>query len=874
MEELEKRKQEFLEKAKKFGGKKNWIILAIFGAIAWFGYYIRTLNLPLLGGRFIPDVDSYAFLRYLEYIVEHGKMMVSDPLRFYPFGYNPAPEFGFLSNLVAYYYQLMHFFNPAVKVIDAAIFYPPTIFVIGLIFFFFLVKRLFDYRVALLSSITLAVMPSYLYRTMAGVFDKEPFGMAMIFASLAAYVYALKEEKIKNYIAYAILSGITTGVLGVVWGGVQFFYLATGTMMAITALFGAATRKDLHIAVLWFGSSQLVIYLLRPQRTGIVNILTAFSIMPIVIGLFMLLMHYLIYDKNLFNIKSKVDKYAPGLVVFVSSLIMMGIFASLVVGPDAIFQNIKSIFETMLRPSAETRWAMTVAENHNPYISDWFGQFGKMVVYTFLLGGVAMFYVFTKKLGKNGLYLTGLFALALAAFTLTRYAPDSVFNGESFLSQLLYIGSGLVFVGLTYYLYYKHHKSNTIKEFISHWNRSLLLFLCFFLVTLAAGRSLIRLVFVLSPFAAISASYLVFFIVDEARSRLKKDAYKIVIYLILTYLVWNTVYLYSQSSMGQARGTGLSYDAQWQRGMDWARANTPEDAVFAHWWDYGYWVQWGGKRATLSDGGNAYIAVNYFVGRHVLTGQTDAEALEFLKARNASHLLIISDEIGKYPAFSSIGSDVNYDRYSWVPTFMLDPARTQETRNETIYIYTGGTPLDEDFMYNNKIYPAGSAGVAGFSLPVRTVEIPNGNTTTQGQVLGQPEVYLVNNGVVEKLPLECVYADGREILYTEKPGFPACVRLIPTYNNGNIDNPIGGSIYISPRVRRTLFYRYYIAGKESDYIKLAYSDENEGMPFAIINGRLIGPMKIWKLNYDDSIQIRPEYLKEELPDPNVTKVRR
>jgi len=37
---------------------------------------------------------------------------------------------------------------------------------------------------------------------------------------------------------------------------------------------------------------------------------------------------------------------------------------------------------------------------------------------------------------------------------------------------------------------------------------------------------------------------------------------------------------------------------------------------------------------------------------------------------------------------------------------------------------------------------------------------------------------------------------------------------------------------------------------------------------------LIGPMKIWKLSYDDSIQIRPEYLKEELPDPNVTKVRR
>ena len=874
MEELEKRKQEFLAKAKGLESKKGIIVALVFAVIAWFGYYIRTLNLPLLGGRFIPDVDSYAFLRYLEYIVANGQMMTSDSLRFFPFGYNPASEFGFLSGLVAHYYQLMHFFNPAVKVIDAAIFYPPTAFVAGLIFFFLFVKKLFDYRIALLSSLTLAIMPAYLYRTMAGVFDKEPFGMAMMFAGLAGYAYALKEDKIKYYLVYAVLSGLATGFLGVVWGGVQFFYIAAGLMMVITALFGAAKTKDLHIGILWFVVSQIVISFYRPERTGIVNILLSFSMLPIVIGIFMLLIHYFIYELNLFHLKSKLEKHAPGLVVFVSSLIVMGILASFIF-PDAIFHNIQSIFQTMLHPSAETRWAMTVAENHQPFITDWFGQFGQIYIYAALLGAVALFYVLTKKLGKNGLYLTGLFALTLAAFTLTRYSQASpIFNGTSFLSQLLYVGSGIFFIGLAYYLYYKHHHSESIKELIAHWDRSSLLFLCFLLVTLAAGRSLIRLLFVLAPFIAISVSYLVFFIVDEARARLKKDVYKIAVYVIMTYLLWLTLYPYAQSSMGQARGTGLSYDVQWQRSMDWVRANTPEDAVFAHWWDYGYWVQWGGQRATLSDGGNAMAAVNYFVGRHVLTAQTDIEALEFLKARNASYLLMVNDEIGKYPAFSSIGSDVNYDRYSWVPTMGLDPARTQETRNETIYTYNGGTPLDEDFMFNGKIYPAGAAGIAGFTLPVRNVQVQDGNETKEAQTLGQPEVYLVYNGAVDKLPLECMYVNGREILFNDKPGFPACVRLIPTFNGQNLDNSIGSSIYISPRVRRSLFYRYYIAEKQTDNIKLAYSDEQNGMPFAVVNGRLIGPMKIWKLSYDDSIQIRPEYLKEELPDPNVTKVRR
>lgn len=879
MEELEKRKEQFLEKAKGLKEKKKLIVFAILAAIVWFGYYIRTLNLPLLGGKYLPDVDSYAFLRYTEYIVEHGFMPTFDPLRYYPFGYNPAPEFGLLSHLVEYLYHIMNFFNPAVKAIDAAILYPPVIFAIGLVFFFLFVRKLFDFRIALLSSFTLAVMPSYLYRTMAGVFDKEPFGMALMFASFAGYCYALREDKFKNYIAYAVLAGFATALLGVAWGGVQFFYIAVGVMLIITALFGASKTKDLHIASAWFLTSQAIILILRPDRTGITNFFASYALLPIVLGIVMILMHYLIYERNLFSIKSKLEKYAPGLVVLVSSLAVLLVLSSIIVGPSALLNAARSILNTMLHPSAETRWAMTVAENHQPYIIDWFGQFGKLVVYSFLLGAVALFYTLTKRLKKNGLYLTGFFAAALAAFILTRYSSDSIFNGNSSLSTFLYVASMIVFFGVSYYLYYKYHKLEYVKDFIHNLDKPLLLLIFFLLLTLAAGRSLIRLVFVLSPAAAISMSYLVLFIYDEAKLRLKKDIYKISIYVLLSWLlfipVWGGGVLvsYAQSSMGQARGTGLSYDVQWQHGMDWVRANTPVDAVFAHWWDYGYWVQWGGQRATISDGGNAVPEVNYFTGRYVLTGQTDIEALEFLKARNVSYLLIISDEIGKYPAFSSIGSDVNYDRYAWVPTMNMDPSKTQETRNETVYVYVGGTPLDEDFMFNNKVYPGGSAGIAGFSLPVRNVEVQDGNGTKQVQTLGQPEAFMVNNGVMEKMPIECLYVEGKEILYNDKPGFPACVRLIPTYN-GNQVNPIGSAIYISPRVRRTLFYRYYIAGQESEHIKLAYSDENAGMPFAVVNGRLIGPLKIWKLNYDDSIQIKPEYLKQELPDPNVTMVRR
>jgi len=35
--------------------------------------------------------------------------------------------------------------------------------------------------------------------------------------------------------------------------------------------------------------------------------------------------------------------------------------------------------------------------------------------------------------------------------------------------------------------------------------------------------------------------------------------------------------------------------------MQWVKENTPKDAVFASWWDYGYWISTLGERKTLAD---------------------------------------------------------------------------------------------------------------------------------------------------------------------------------------------------------------------------------------------------------------------------------
>ena len=328
------------------------------------------------------------------------------------------------------------------------------------------------------------------------------------------------------------------------------------------------------------------------------------------------------------------------------------------------------------------------------------------------------------------------------------------------------------------------------------------------------------------------------------------------------------LFTFYNNTLSQAKYTGPSYNQQWQVGMDWVRGNTAEDAVFAHWWDYGYWVQYGGERATLSDGGNALGDINHFIGRHLLTAEDEYEALEYLAARNTTHVLMISDEIGKYGAYSSIGADENYDRYSWINTYSLDYDQMQETRNGTIFTYVGGTVLDEDVIYQDQVYPAMSAGIAGFVIP--TIVENNGTSVTYEQ----PTAVISYQGQQVGMPLKCLYLEySSEYIEFDNDGesLDACLHLIPTYS-GEDYNPVGAGLYLSPRVSNGLFGRLYLMELEEEFphFELAYTDESS-MPLSIYNGQLIGPLKIWEVTYPDDLVIPQEYFGTEA-DPNVIMV--
>ncbi len=868
---IDKRKEKIFNYLKE---DKIWIIYLVLVLIILFGIWIRTRNIWLFQNySYIPDVDSYLFVRYAQYIVDYGSLMVMDMMRNVPLGANTGIEAWILAYIMAYMYKFFAIFSSNINMMFVAAWYPPIFFGLGLVFFFLLVKRLFNWKIALLSSTLLTIVPAYLYRTMAGVSDKEPLAMFFVFSSLYFYTVAWQSNTLKKSIIFGTLSGLCTGLLSLAWGGVGIVTLILSLFLLIQLLLYKLDRKDFYVYLVWVIISFMFIFT-NPRYGGFTGVaLNYVYTIPLFIFV-MFIINFLVFDLNLFKIKEKLKEKVPlGISLFVISLIFFLIFSTLLFSISAIPKQIGGAINDLFMPEGTSRFQLTVAEGQKPHFDDWisssafgvnFSYMGWTYFFLFFIGSILLFYNFIKPIKKYKYILTGVYITFITLFIFSQYSDSSILNGKTFLSRTMYFGSLVGFI-LTFaigYIYAYYKDKELFNEILNLDKTYTFIFVWFFLMIIAA-RGGMRLFFVFAPITTVLAAYLIVNIIDY-NLKITNNTNKIIIWGILVFLVYVTFSSFLMTTYGMAKYTGLSYDNQWQAAEKWVKQNTKEDAVFSHWWDYGYWVQTGFNRATVLDGGNYIVYWDHLFGRYVLTGTNVTRALEFLKTHKANYLLVDPSDIGKYPAYASIGSDENYDRFSQIPLLGLNPQQTQETRNQTLYVYSGGGfPLDEDLIYNENIFPKSGAGIVGVILPVSNKE--------NEFAISQPNVALIYNGQQYSLSLGCVYVNNKEYNF-ENSDLKGCLRIIPTIDGSNNMNYLGAAYYLSPKVKKSIFARLYLLNEDISTFKLVYSDEPTGVPFALYNGRPIGPLKIWEISYPIEIKENLEDLKTDFPSSGLYSI--
>lgn len=891
-DELSEKRTQLIETIKK---KKSWFIYAILAAIIWFGAHIRTRNIWLLKDitteKYVPlALDPHLFLKYAKYIVEYGQLLVHDPTRFVPFGTSTI-NYVFMSYFLAYLYKAINFIFPNTTLEYVDIIYPVICFIGAMIFFFLLVRRLFNWKVALLATLFLSIVPAFIHRTLAGFSDHEALGTMLMFMAMYFYVIGWQSKTNKKAILMGVLAGIFTGFMGLSWGGWKFLVLIISIFVLIELFFDKIKKRDVYQYIAWIIALTIITTLLIPMFS-LGTLLGSFTTGIAFLVLFMLVVDLLLFKLDLIKIKSKVKDKVPTSLISLILSFAIGIGALLIIlGPSTVFLQLEEISDNLLHPLGNDRWQLTVAEQHQPYFTDWMGQFGPMwfniplYLTIFMLGSIILFYNMVKE-NKNKYSLTSIYTLFILAFILSRYSSTSLFNGTNTLSLITYLGSlgAFAILAVTFYLKSFYKDKESYKKILA-WDKKYIFVLVWFLIMVIAARGAVRLFFIFAPITAVMASYSCIEL-SYMISKIKKKTYLylaaavliIILFSPFAYPFKGIIPAFGESSLNMGRYSGPSYNQQWQIAGEWTRENVPEDAIFGHWWDYGYWVQNGFERATVLDGANKIKYWNYLMGRHVLTAQDQNEALEFLYVHDTTHYLIISDEIGKYTAYSSIGSDENYDRYSWITTFTVDERLTRETRNSTLLTYQGIYVLDDDFIWEDKVYPKQESYIGAVFLPINYVEETENNETIITLEIDQPTIALVNGNNNQRvdLPLECVYFN-EEMITFDQEGYGGCLRIVPTYdNNGNLNNDLGSGLFVSEEGVNALWVNLYVFNQNNpEYDTSAFNSiyqDSYVSDLISYNGRIVGPIKIWEINYPEDFSVDQEtedkYLggNELLPD--------
>src|SRR3989344_525706 len=259
---INKRKENLI----KFFKEKSYWIYIVLAIILIFGFWVRTRNWWILQGKWLVDPDAHLFLRYAKYILEHGTLFLNDPLRYYPVGFNTAGETTFLSYFIVYLYKFLHLFIPNLTLTQLDIAYPAIVFVPAMIFFFLLVRRLFNWEVALLAAGFLTVLPQFLFRTMSGVSDKEGLAILFFFMSFYFFVVAWQPVKTRNAVIFGLSAGFGTFLTGLSWGGVQFLFLIIPVFALIELFLNKFDKKNFYVYAAWALSTIILLVTFFPAR--------------------------------------------------------------------------------------------------------------------------------------------------------------------------------------------------------------------------------------------------------------------------------------------------------------------------------------------------------------------------------------------------------------------------------------------------------------------------------------------------------------------------------------------------------------------------------------------------------------------------------
>ena len=500
------------------------------------------------------EFDPFFNFRATEFIVENGFSEYfewNDDLSWYPHGRDvSATSQVMLHTTAAITYQI---FGGDSSLYDFTILFPVVFASLTTIVIFALVRVMGGTTAGLFAALFYSISIPIIIRGSIGWFKSEPLGLFYGLLGLYLFLSGIKSENKKIVISKVIGGGIILGFGLASWGGIQFFIIPIGIFILILPFI----RKDHHF-IIWviplFVTSLLLTSMMF-ERPGISFVLGMGGLSLIIpTGFFV---SCIIIQK--INQKHQTRN---GLLFLVALLIIAP--SVMIINSDSQFLPLPSYrYLNALNPFLTTSIPLvdSVSEHATTTLEQSFLFHSVLMIFS----GIGIWLIIKNIQNKNSNFIKNdmlFFALILGIAGV--YVSSTFVRLEVFGSIAVIVLASLGLTALT-------------KEFFKNKPQG----------KKPTGK-LIKLPYVAGIIILLIIPMI--FPVDANVVTISKSPPTIL----------NGGSIYQTSS------------TDWLDSMEWLKNNTSEDAVIAAWWDYGYWIQTMGERATLADNStvNTHIIEN------------------------------------------------------------------------------------------------------------------------------------------------------------------------------------------------------------------------------------------------------------------------
>ncbi len=638
-------------------------------------------------GYELNEFDPYFNFRATEYIVENGFSEYfewNDDLSWYPKGRDvSATSQVILHTTAAFTYQI---FGGDSTLYDFTILFPVIFGSLTAIVIFALVRVIGGTTAGLFSALFYSVSIPILIRGPIGWFKSEPLGLFYGLLGLYLFLSGIKSENKKIVISKIIGGGIFLGFGLASWGGSQFFIIPIGIFILILPF----VRKD-HNFLFWtiplFVTSLLLTTILF-ERPGFGFVLGMGGLSLIIPTGFMISCIIIQKIKQEHQTRNGLILLF-GLIITSTTFLIANESATFISLPSFRYLNAINPFLTTTEPLVDS-----VSEHATTTIAQ-----------SFLFHSVLMIFA------------------GLAVWLMLKNSKKSYFISNEMISFSLIIGITGVYVS---------------SAFIR-----LEVFASISIILLSSiGLSMLSKEF----FSKTSE-------IKKFKILITKIPFVIGLIILLTvplvYPVDGNIFSVTKTPPTILNG-GSTYSVSttdWLETMDWIKNNTPEDAVIASWWDYGYWIQTMAERASLADNSTVHTNIIQNIAKMFLSSPD--ESWKMLNDMQADYVLVFVAgqklAIDNDPSLYLLNGGGDESKKQWFIRIAEEPLAK--------YLYSDGMSGTEYFWKNTmlgKMFPFTTIGYVN----------PQNNLQSASYQPGYTPIYVkdIKYSENDDGPLKLVYA--------------------------------------------------------------------------------------------------------------------